>query len=260
LSRLDIQDVAFEEVENALDELAHLRERWDNRLTVNNLALAERYIKRELNIVVEWMPVDWGGIHLRAILQRKLLIGGREIDGLGRRSGESWECVGPEFGWIYSDANGAMSRPYRYDRLVFVEDVELVDAPQGFIPTLVRFQIIHKSPRLAAGPLYRFAGSGFKHVFGLPEGELDMIVAGSLGVAVADDFDRKEVEGGSDVVDRVADNGAPIDWNAFPYADLPDALSSIRIVVRQDNVWILGEERLDFPGKLSDVALGPFDL
>lgn len=259
MSRLGVKDAAFEEVEDVLNELAHLRERWDNRFTVNNLTLAERYLEHKLNIVFEWIPAEWGGKHLRAVLQRELMIGGPQAD---RKGGQALGSIGellPERSHSI-DLNGAMAGAYRYDRLVFVEDVQLVDAPQGFVPTLVRFQVVEKRPRLAAGPLYRFAGAGFKHVFGLPEREFNVVVTRPGGVAEANDLNRKEVEGRAHIVNGVANDGAPIGRDARSYGHLPDALASCMIVLGQDDIWLSGKERLDLFGKLPDVALGPFDL
>ena len=44
------EDVAGENLDNAFREFDELLERWDNRLSVENLALAERYRKAECKL------------------------------------------------------------------------------------------------------------------------------------------------------------------------------------------------------------------
>jgi len=48
---LPAQYLPFENGESGFNRFDELRQRWDNRLTVNNLALAKRYIESKLKVL-----------------------------------------------------------------------------------------------------------------------------------------------------------------------------------------------------------------
>lgn len=150
--------------------------------------------------------------------------------------------------------------PYRYDRLVFVEDVESVEPPEGFVPTLVRFQTFDNLPRFVRSALYVFGEAGFKFLFALPDNEIDMVVTCPVGVAMAHDGDHHQVESRTGIMDCVADDCTPVGRDAFVDPNLPDALASVRIFLNNDGIRLAGVERLNLFGHLPDVAFGPFDL
>jgi len=47
-----LSEQGWEELDEAFDKLDELMQRWDNRLTLDNLDLAKRYLKNELGIHV----------------------------------------------------------------------------------------------------------------------------------------------------------------------------------------------------------------
>jgi hypothetical protein len=47
--------------DDALHELDELLDRWENRLTVDNLALAERYLKGELRLIADMEEIGGAG-------------------------------------------------------------------------------------------------------------------------------------------------------------------------------------------------------
>jgi hypothetical protein len=143
---------------------------------------------------------------------------------------------------------------------VFVQDVELVDAPKSFIPTLVRFQVLDEPPRRATGSLYRFARSGFKYLFALPEGEFDVPVARPVGIAMLNDRHHQQVERSACVMDRVAKDTAPLVGNALVDLELPKMLTGVRVSLGMDGIRVASMEELNLFDELPDVAFGPCDL
>ena len=247
----------FENVEHALDKLADLRERWINRLTVKNLSLAKRYLKGELCVVIRWF-IGPGNKECRAILKRELPVSRAQRE---RREGNASK-IGERLTELrrHVDCQVTVSGPYRYDSLVFVEDIELVKSPKGFVPTLVWFQVLDNPPRLGAGPLYVSGEGLFKFLFAFPNDEMDMVEAGSRGVTVSDNFDHEQVKRGPGVVDHITNDGAPFGRNRALEANFVIAASSARILINKDFVGLAGSEGLNLCGKLPDVAFGPFDL
>jgi hypothetical protein len=83
-----------EQLNKALDKLDELMERWNNRLTLDNLDLAKRYLKAELGVHVHlrYRVLAESGpdsIDFCAIFQRERELGRDDADALcGRDLGE----------------------------------------------------------------------------------------------------------------------------------------------------------------------------
>jgi hypothetical protein len=70
------KNVRFKGSKYAFEEIDQLIERWNNRLTIKNLALAKRYLEAKMHLVIRWEWYTQGrSKQLRAILQRVLSIG-----------------------------------------------------------------------------------------------------------------------------------------------------------------------------------------
>ena len=173
MGEVSLEDRLLDDVEDALHELDHLRERWANRITVNNLILSKRYVENKLKLIVLWRSVGVGKQY-RAIIQRESEPGAFHpcVDDLRRSrdrtcSLEPFASVGishkPER--LKGDAQTDVSATYRYERLVFVQNVESVEAPESVVPSLVRFQVLDNPSCLGAGPFYVLSKSGFEFFF-----------------------------------------------------------------------------------------------
>ena len=70
---LAFQELSHEDIDEAFSEIDELRQRWDDRLSIKNLALAERYLKGELEfgIILEWQSDARVSEKYVAILERK---------------------------------------------------------------------------------------------------------------------------------------------------------------------------------------------
>ena len=115
------------DIDQALGEIDELIEGWNHRLSFSNLALSERYLKGNLWIVIEF--ADGGGKDYRALLQRELPVLGSERKTHSLRGG-----VARERGSFKLDGYAPIGGPYRYDDLVFVENVEFMNEKKRFVP------------------------------------------------------------------------------------------------------------------------------
>lgn len=248
------EHIICERLDRVAGKLDKLNERWNNRLTLDNLALAKRYIKGELRVVVDFHA---GGCCLKeycAVFQRKLPISRSEEDG-GKLHvlAEQFRHFG-----THVDANAPMRRPDRDDHPVFVQNVELVDQPQCLIvPSVVWLEPLDCVDSVLGRSLYVTRNFGFKFLGCREDGKLRLsYVTGAQG----NDLAREKIKCGAKVVDGVADGAAQADGDILldPYAE--KAISSLRIVVSDDFVGVSGEECTDVSPQISDVAFGPFDL
>ena len=122
------------ETENqVVNIIRHLNERWEQRLTLDNLRLAERYVKGELHLLIHFRV---GGVteEYAALLKRKLPISGPQED-VERR--ELFSDVGrPQFMNVRPDVEAMVSGAYGQEGTVLVDVVQLVDAPERIVPHL----------------------------------------------------------------------------------------------------------------------------
>lgn len=261
---LYLQDVALDNLDDAFNEITQLEQRWENRLTFENLSLTKRYLEGELNILITWM-VNAGSFSKKycAIVHRELPqrpVLRSEIDSLGGGFGKMLSHAGDHFGPIKGHSEASVGGPYRDDGLVFIEDVELMESPKGVVPSLVWFQPLYDLDCSGRGSLYRFGKGGFKFIQVLPDNEMDVIVAGPVGVTVADDGDHKQIKGCANVVDGISDNAAPFNRDISLDVHSPLSESGLRICIHENGIRVSGEKLLNFDCKFIDMAFGPFDL
>lgn len=255
-----IQNIPLKRVKDEFNGFDELRKRWDDRLTVNNLALSKRYLESKLRILWETPYRSQGdSIKLRTIIQGELNICGAQEEGKGicqtycateRWNGHRAECY----------ADRSVSGPYRNDRLVLIQDVQLMKAPERFIPSLVWFQIVDERDCFGGSSLYVFREAGFKFCFGVPDNKVDMLKALPSGVAMTHDSGHQEIKGCPGIVNHIADYRSQMLRDAMIDFQLPDSLASLRVVLGEDAVRVSGLERFNFCGKLPDVGFGPFSL
>jgi hypothetical protein len=143
--------------DDALHELDELLERWEHRLTVDNLALAERYLKGELRLIADMEEIGGAGKKLRAALQGVCPVGW--LDGYA----EVLQPLPlPLDRQLDVQDHLLVGGPYRYDRLVFVQSVKLVDQPEWFAPAFVWFETVDETSGSPTDTLYLSHRVAFK--------------------------------------------------------------------------------------------------
>jgi hypothetical protein len=123
------------EAENqALRNVNHLVQRWENRITARRLRIAKRFLDLELHIVLHLRVVEsgkcWG-----VLLEKEIPI----------------EPIGKE---------NKIPRP-RSDRTMFVDTVKLVNSPEIKVPAFVWFEEIESFYSLWPDTIYKSVSSGF---------------------------------------------------------------------------------------------------
>ncbi len=177
-----------EKLDESLDKLHKLKQRWNKRLTLDNLALTERYLKGELRVVVHLRsrPAATFGRNSEewcAVFQRKLPVGGTES--YGHR--KVWRDVqfGRQVGHVIEGAsevenNARVCHANGHQELVFVHDVELMELPKRVLPSLVRLGLLYEVHSRLRRSLYLSRGTGFKSI-GEGRGVLEVNVSKVVG-------------------------------------------------------------------------------
>lgn len=255
------EEVLSRNPDDPLDELDELMERCDDRLAINNLALAKRYLKGELWVGLRLAGLgDWADEEYRAVLHGVLTIGGsqKEWDGFKKSS----DLVKPLS--FLSDVGGEIgvrrfiSGPHRYDRLVFVENIELVEFPQGFVPTWVWLEPIDEPESLRARAAHSVV-QGLRFEFGFVSVEREVRVFGGTAIG-GHKSGSEQVKGRSKIVHDIADDGAPGAGSAFDDLDPVSKLAGLAVLIDEDQIGLAPVKGLDLPFKVVEMCFGSFDL
>jgi hypothetical protein len=246
-----------EKFQDLIDRAAQLSERWNERLTLDNRRFVERYSNGELRIILTLSSCTddrASGCDHRAIFQaasseRKRKAGTAYTQLL---PGESKELGG------WTKRYGLRSRPDGEQEPVLIDYVQLVELPERFIPSLVRFERVDDRPRRARDPLFYSAEGGFKSARAFADRELiglsDVLPVGE------DKLAPSEIEGRPKVVDRISSEQRQDGGRLLPDPEAIDQYSRLRIYLTRDLVWVGCVIPLDRGFEISDVQIGPFDF
>jgi hypothetical protein len=257
-----------EQLNEALDKLHDLTERWNQRLTLDNLDLAKRYLKLELGVHVHLRyrvaaEACRNSVDYCAIFQRKREFGCDDADALRRRhlvdferghAGVGFQDIGHGVG-----VGGALVRHADgHQELVFVRDVELVESPERIVLSLIRFGVLDEVHRSLRRSIYFGGVAGFKSIGALEDGKSVLFADGvALGT---NHLANEQVEGRTKVVDAIPDDGAPEKRRLLGDFDPPDQIARMRLVITNGSVGLSLKEPL-IPGlEITEVMFGPFDL
>lgn len=239
-----------------------LGERWNNRLSLNDPRLVERYRSGLLHIHVHFsLP---GGFALCQVIsardcERERPF--RHASGLGvvvSSSDDHWRAV----------TDGKLHH-HGHQKMVLVGNTELVEDPQGLpIPSRVRFQAFDQVHCSFRGVLYFSPNEGFVFLgrgLGL-SGDREGCAHGRPDVRARpgqDELTRQQVQGRTEVVNNIPDEGAPpLRWNAEGYVYANQILTEVRarLDCRSIKFIFTGEELVESGVQITDVLFGPFDL
>jgi hypothetical protein len=232
------------EIDDALDEIDQLLECWENRLTIDNLALAKRYAKGEMGMGIEVRLEENHTKQFVAFFERKRC--SHSMAGGDARSINSLEI----------GANGD-------DGAVFIDHIEALQAPEGFpAPSTVWLQPSEVFFSTRSHALKKRTPLGFGEVTTIPTyWEVGFVYDCLGGMAIGDDKARgKTVQRGSEVVHDIADDAAPLGWNRLDYVHLIDFYRRLRIFIDDDSVRLSGSEGRDLSTQIVKVLFGPVNL
>lgn len=250
-----LEDSLSEDIDDALYEVDELLERWNNRLSIDNLSLAKRYADGALNIAILWsrsIP-DVKTEYFCTVFQRELDVG--RSDEQRRRN--HLLCLP---GHIHSEANPNINvgRPHRDKKGMFVKNVHLMESPEIVYPSFIRFKLFDDTDckgRCATNFL-----RAEKFLVGT-YWEIGVIYSTTAGVSVGNDQGNcEQVEGRSQIVDGISHETGPIAGDWILDVDAIDLISRIRLLLHDEGIGLILEEGGDLGFKPLNVLLGPVDL
>ena len=200
------------------------------------LTVAERYAKHNLNIICKWNIPALGGdaVDYVAIFQRAFWVGGIEMKWKGGK------LFPHHFSHKLTGIN--LDAPFLayqdQEEAVFVVLVEVVDSPERFVPSMVRICSADCFERIGMGTAYSSFDEGVD-VIGTTTNWESGVFVGSSPVGF-NELPSEIVEGASQVIEGVPDIQAP-SWVGVPTnREAEDFVSSIRLVLRGNEIWLQG--------------------
>lgn len=249
-----LKELSGEELDDAVHQLDQLTQRWQDRLSIENLRFVERYAKAELCLCVEMLFKEVGLENYVAIFERKWRP--RPVDD---SVGDIPDCgVNGDFKGNIGNLHGG-----RNDSSMLINDVQPVQTPQGIaLPSTVRLQRsdcffnvgadtskeIGSFPlgELALAPMYWEVG--FLHyVFGRMPGGHNHACS-------------QRVEGSHKIVNNVADVGSPQYGDGFSYSNAIEFCRGLSLFIGEDRVSITTLEGLNLSVEIVKVFFCPVNL
>jgi hypothetical protein len=254
-----------EQVDDAVNKVREFGEKWNNRLTLDNLRLAERYLKVEIEILVHLLAGRETSKpnHFCAIMCNEISRTGRN-----RANGRFDVFSAHEFtsslndvdiGVSVSKAPSTQTIGRNEQEAMFVDVVKLLEYSEQFVPTLIRLDSFDSVYRARRDAIYYSSASGVlelgagicKRESGLASGEERIC---------NDKLPSQMVKGASQVLNRFSGDQRELNRNLAINLNSIDEYSGLRVGIAQNFVWVDFFEGTNPGVQITDVLFGPFYL
>jgi hypothetical protein len=228
---------------DARDELRELMERWDNSLTLEHLNILEKYRQGRLFIALHLNIAGYSG----------------------------YACFSSEYAphGVVSDLyvpDGHLSKGQskdghgRYNQMVFVNNVQMVESEQGIIPSSVwLYDILDEGDNIGRDSLYCSLSNGlYTFLPCLPKREIR--VSRGSAAAQAHKLIGDVIETGAQVMDDIANNQGDFIRCLSGHFEHQGRFSCLRILLDVKTVSVRLSKCGEHVIELLDVLIGPFDL
>lgn len=247
------ENVSGEDINRALHEYDEVVERWNNRITLDNLNFVERYLKNEIGVCLVFGLEKCRSRQFIAIFQGK---GRRCVKG---SSGDRGILPRSDI------ADTSQCPPDGENCAMFVDNVESVYTEEGItLSSSVRLYAFDEGLDLRPDAGEKAGGStfGFGEVGLIPMyWKVGFLNYGITNGAVAGNQNEGErVHGGPEIMNCIPDIGAQIGRDVFNDLEALNSYSRFRVIVGDRLVWMSQVEQFDLPLKVLQVFLCPFNF
>jgi hypothetical protein len=244
-----------------VNEIRHLLERWEHRLTLDNPRFIERYAKAELHLLAHFkLPAGierdfvayFQAIEVRASSPQDHIVGHREVSDDFRS--DVFDQALQRYVWI-------RNRRYRNEQAMLISTVQAIEDGQlRTLSSVVWFDTVDRVYSVLPQALYFSRSAGFVQRGAAVGGKIE-VSGRSIGSTVnQEQLVDQVVEGAPQVLDHISDDGAEVerDWSGF--RQIKAWLANMRIALGRDFVGMRCGKDPDLGIDLSDVLAGPFDF
>lgn len=260
LQKTESPALCFRSAQDAIDYAHHLTEDSNRRFALLNLSAIDRYIQGDVWLVVR-VRADWCAGECEFVFYRVPI--GVADSHSGSEAALCPIVTGAPSVAVSDDCRGSGQMRERKDRVSYIERdqcavflgvAELVQGPEGVIPSLVWLKRAEECEDfrrqiLAASPSNHMLQGGSI----VPEGKL-----GLLGI----DFPASDracvtalVEDGAEIVGSVKDDAGEVRWQPPCKLDLMKILSGWKVLVNDVGPWLCIDKLVDSSVEVVDVML-----
>ncbi len=217
--------------------MRELFERWENRLTVEGISFAEKYIEGRISII---LYVQFGAAEISV----KQSVG---ADARGQGDREVSVLV---FGVNINGDNIENND----QAAMLINDVQIVQSVQGIIPSTVGlYRINYQVADFRTRSLYfSTVNRAYEFLSFFKEWKL------STSIRIRDGLADHQIESRMKIVNGVSDNQSRIGWEFK--VDLETDISSLAIFLDVQTARVSVSKPLHKGVEVTDVLIGPFDL
>jgi hypothetical protein len=245
--------------DNAADAVAELHESFEQRLTLDNPRLIERYLKSELRLLVHFLFE--GTSDYIACFQRAHIVGGLEKHLSELNVPPIGELPFPYVGRFCSEIHASESRPGCDNHAVFVDIVKPVERPEiGPLTSCVWFESADGIDGVLPHALYFSPKHGFKLFGRLGNRKTRLIPKDASPRTNQVKLLGQMVEGTSKVIEGIASDHHDSRGNGVGSHHVMGEISCLRIALGADFVWVGAIKGLDCRVQVKDVFVGPFSF
>lgn len=239
----------FEKRDDAARHARELMERCNNRLLVNDLRIAEHYVKGDLIVALDCVSGEPQQDNFRLLTK---------ANKLGRFNGVQPEAGGD----LYRGAGLGDGKPGHHDLAVKVTVSDSIEGPEELIPSLsVGLQISDHLSGVGTQQLYFSLCTGaFKFI--LVPREWEVRPLGGISSGLQGQIVDEVVQARAEIGNGISNNSGYLSGHWARKRDLQDAGTgiAIRLYRLHDKIGVRSEKGAKAGLKIDDMMLGPFDL
>ena len=147
------------------------------------------------------------------------------------------------------------------DKPVLIGYVQGVDSVELFVPARIRLEVVDFLDDLFAGEVYLSCLNGStKTLRRFAEWKLDRAPLSGCFAFIANHLKDEQIEGGSQVVDGIANDQGDCIWHGYLGFDRVGNLAGLAVKATKNSQGMLGRVGINLPVEVDDVMLGPLNL
>ncbi len=208
------EEMPLELGDDAINQMRKLFEKWNDRITLDNLRLVERYLECEIEVLLHFLANDRAGnsAQLCAVIRN----GAGEWHLKSKASGVC--CAGRQ-----GDGSALIDISDSQQEMMLIADVELMKVQQLSGIRSIRLRGLDETYRSRMDSLY------FSHVFKFAFGRTlinrKSRILGDCVLVGQNQMARQVIQGTSEIVDRIAGKEGKFNWKAAERQNFVDRLS-----------------------------------
>ncbi|MGB8886768.1 MAG: hypothetical protein WCC87_08585 [Candidatus Korobacteraceae bacterium] len=248
---------------DAADDCGSLMKHFHNRLTLDNLRLSERYVKKEIHVLLHFKVGD--SEEFVASFQRETfgLVRHEHTPQVGSPlPGMAGEVDSLKIGaFTWQDTMAANIGKYGEQQVMLVDTVELMDVPEDLSgPSSVWFDCVDLFYRLIPHALYTSVPHGFvfRGVFG--NGKANVPERADSACSNRNQMDGQMVKRTPEIVSHVSHYRGNVRGDVLEHSQVVRALTHVRIILERNRICACVAEGSPSGLQFLDLLFGPFDL